>query len=155
MLGGARTGARRTPRTPQLGLPRFGGHLGLDRLSMLWLPLGFKRPRAEVAERRVPPLAVVEDFDVVEQRSFGGSTREPARLVDELDLQRRKEALGDGVVPAIAGSAQTHDDPMVRQQAAVLIADVLRPAVGVVHEADCGAPAGEAHGQRLERQALA
>jgi hypothetical protein len=36
----------------------------------------------------------------------------PQVSLDELDLQRGKETLGHGVIPAIAPPAHTADDPM-------------------------------------------
>src|SRR5207245_4871328 len=51
--------------------------------------------------------------------------RGPRRVVDELDLQRREETLGHGVVPAIAPAAHAAHDPVLGQGALVVAAGVL------------------------------
>src|SRR5947209_12628090 len=53
----------------------------------------------------MPPPPVVEDLEVIEQLAARRRPRGPRRVVDELDLQRGEEALGDGVVPAVAPPA--------------------------------------------------
>src|SRR2546426_1135400 len=74
---------------------------GLSCHRFLFAP-PLERPRAEIAERRMPPPPVVEDLEVIEQLAARRRPRGPRRVVDELDLQRREETLGHGVVPAIA-----------------------------------------------------
>ena len=73
----------------------------------------------------MPPLAVVEDLEVIEQLSARRRPRGPGRVVDKLDLQRREETLGHGVVPAIAPAAHAAHDPVLRQDALVVAAGVL------------------------------
>src|SRR2546425_10183845 len=53
----------------------------------------------------MPPPPVVEDLEVIEQLAARRRPRGPRGVVDELDLQRREETLGHGVVPAIAPAA--------------------------------------------------
>src|SRR5213594_3418705 len=77
---------------------------GLSCYRFLFAP-PLERPRAEIAERRMSPLPVVEDLEVIEQLGARRRPRGPRRVVDELDLQRREETLGHGVVPAIAPAA--------------------------------------------------
>ena len=43
----------------------------------------------------MPPLPVRESLDALEELVARRRPRLPRRVVDELDLQRRKEALGD------------------------------------------------------------
>jgi hypothetical protein len=57
------------------------------------------------------PLAAVENLDVLEELGAGRLSRRPARVVHQLDLQRREEALGHGIVPTIAAPAHAADDP--------------------------------------------
>src|SRR5260370_10201187 len=57
--------------------------------------------RADVTEGGMPAATVVEGFDVVEDRSTGLAATDVVVSVDELCLERREEALRDGVVPAI------------------------------------------------------
>jgi len=73
---------------------------------------GFVVCRTEVAERRMAALAVVEGLDVLEDRAPRGGARRPAVPVQEVELEGREEALGDGVVPAIAWPAEAGTDPV-------------------------------------------
>jgi hypothetical protein len=56
-------------------------------------------------ERAMAALAVVEDFDVVEDLGAQLDLRRPRAAMDELLLQGREEALGDGVIEAVALAA--------------------------------------------------
>src|SRR5215217_3176200 len=73
-----------------------------NRLELRW---------GEKAERGVPAAAVVEDLDVVEDLVAQLGLGWPAAAVDELFLERREEALGDGVVVAVAAAAHRLRDP--------------------------------------------
>ena len=63
-------------------------------------------------------------------------------VVDELGLERREVALGDGVVPAVALVAHAGDDAELRERAPVLVARIglprsewwTRPRGGFVRE---------------------
>src|SRR5262245_26218260 len=89
------------------------------------MTLLLKRPRTEIAERRISPLSVVEDLEVLEQVGARLRAGGPRGTMNELDLQRREETLGDGVVPAVAPPAHAADDPVLRQDALVAAAGVL------------------------------
>ena len=56
-------------------------------------------------------VAVVEDLDVVEDLGAQFGLRGPGAAVDELLLQRGEEALGDGVIEAVALAAHRLGDP--------------------------------------------
>jgi hypothetical protein len=59
----------------------------------------------QITERRVATLAVVPDLDPLKDgRPRGGACR-PGPGSDQLSLQCREEALGDGVVEALARPA--------------------------------------------------
>jgi hypothetical protein len=62
--------------------------------------------------------------------------------VDQLELKRREEALGNGVVPAVAPAAHTADDPVLLQHPLVLAAGVLAPAIRMMQQARQRASAG-------------
>ena len=70
-----------------------------------------------------PPI--VEGLEVIEELTARRGPRGPGRVVDELDLQRGEEALGDGVVPAVAPPAHTADDAVLREHPLVIAAGVL------------------------------
>src|SRR2546428_9148164 len=106
---------------------------GLSCHRFLFAP-PLERPRAEIAERRMPPPPVVEDLEVIEQLAARRRPRGPRRVVDELDLQRREETLGHGVVPAIAPAAHAAHDPVLGQDALVVAAGVLTAAIGMMEQ---------------------
>src|SRR5438132_9135771 len=59
-----------------------------------------------VAERGVQPASVEEHLDVVEHGSARVRTGRECLAVDAFEFEGREEALGDGVVPALARSRQ-------------------------------------------------
>src|SRR2546422_11727016 len=91
----------------------------------------------------MPPPPIVEEFEVLEELGARRRPSDPGRVVDQLDLQRREKALGDGVVPAIAPTAHTADDPVLRQRPLVVAAGVLTPAIRMMQQALRRAPAGQ------------
>src|SRR5712691_4871893 len=110
------------------GLAPISETPGLSRRCFVIRP-SLEGPGAEIPERRMPPLAIVEEFEVLEELGARCRPRGPGRVMDQLDFQRREEALGDGVVPAIAPAAHTADDPVLRQHPLVVAAGVLTPAI--------------------------
>ena len=81
----------------------------------------FMRYRADVAEGGMPATTVVEDFDVLEDRSAGLGATDVVVSVDEFRLERREEALRDGVIPAIALTAHAAEKAVGLQQTPVRI----------------------------------
>src|SRR3989441_11952065 len=73
----------------------------------------------------MPPLPIVEELEVLEELGARSRPSGPGRVMDQLDLQGREEALGDGVVPAIAPTAHAADDPVLRQHPLVVATGVL------------------------------
>jgi hypothetical protein len=80
----------------------------------------------EVAERAVAALAVVEDFELLEDLGDQLAPSRPRAAVHELLLERREEVLGDGVGIAVALGAHRHGDPGVAGLLAEAETDVLR-----------------------------
>src|SRR5215467_9458633 len=72
----------------------------------------FEGHRRRVAERRVTPLAVVEDLQVLADCGRSLRVRLPVGVASELELERREEAFRDGVIPAVGASAHTADHAM-------------------------------------------
>ena len=70
----------------------------------------FERSGTEVAKRGMTSPTVVEELEIVEEVGASLTPRGPCRVVDEPELQRGEEALGDGVVLAIAPAAHAADD---------------------------------------------
>ena len=92
----------------------------------------------EVAEAAVAADPVVEDLDVVEHRGPGLGRARPGRAVDELGLEGGEEALGHGVVVAVADRAHGRRDAGLAQPPPEGEARVLASVVGVVDEAVAG-----------------
>jgi hypothetical protein len=112
---------------------------GLCR-PVLLMPLALEGQRTEEPERRMAPLPIVEDLDVLEDRAPRRGARGPARVVDELDLERGEEALRHRVVPAVAPPTHAADDPLAAEGRLVVAARAGRP--GRSDAAGPGAVAG-------------
>jgi hypothetical protein len=82
----------------------------------------------------MPALRVVVVLDVVTDCvvRFGAGLEGAA--VHQFLLQRREEALGDGVVPTVARGTHAASGAVLLEQRAVLGARVLAAAVGVMNE---------------------
>ena len=76
------------------------------------------------------PAPVVEDLDELEDRRPGGSPGREGGAVHELSLEGGEEALGDGVVPALAGTRERLK-PWCLSRSAKVSAGVLAAAVGM------------------------
>jgi Phage integrase family len=80
--------------------------VSLRCLSCLPFCKGLEDGRRLAAEGRVTTPAVVEDLDVLVDGVGGFSACRPATTVNEFALQGPKEALDDGVVPAVPSAAE-------------------------------------------------
>src|SRR5215469_7963682 len=83
-----------------------------------------------VAEGAVQAGAVVP-ADVLDDRPSGGSLGGPGLGVDQLAFECGEEALGEGVVPALAGPAEGQDHLVALGELGKLRRGVLAAAVGV------------------------
>ncbi len=93
--------------------------------------LPFKFYRRQVAIVGMESLSVVEDFDVVEDGFSGRVTGGIVFMVYAFGFQGVKEALGDGVVPAVAFTAHALLDAVLLEQFSVAVGGVLTASVGV------------------------
>src|SRR2546425_2973630 len=102
----------------------------------------------------MPPLPIVEELEILEELGARRRPSGPGRVVDQLDLQRREKALGDGIVPAIAATAHAADDSVLRQHPLV-----VAPAIRMMQQALRRAPTGQRQAEGVEgeviREALA
>lgn len=81
--------------------------------------------RCAVSDARMPPLAVVEDFDVFKEGSSGFPAGSEPGAVDHLSLQRSEEAFHWGVVQAIALPAHRRGHAVQTERLLVFAAGVL------------------------------
>ncbi|MDP3278227.1 MAG: hypothetical protein Q8Q09_23775 [Deltaproteobacteria bacterium] len=88
--------------------PSISWTFGLSRLGQL--EREFNLGGCLEIKRRVKSLTVVEDLNVLEERRSKFVAVEVALAMNELVLDRREEALCDGVVPAISLAAHADDD---------------------------------------------
>lgn len=99
-------------------------------------------------------LPIVEEVEVLEQLGARRGSRRPGGVVDELDLQRREEALGDGTVRAIAPAAHAADDPVLCQDLLVVAAGVLTPTIRMMQQAPGCAPTRQRHAEGVEGEGI-
>src|SRR5680860_689910 len=113
--------------------------------------IGYRTDKVEV---RMPAYAVIEDLEVLEDRLACLCAGDEVSLVDEFHFERGKEALGHGVVPAVAFTAHAAREVMCGQQVAVGGGCILAAAVGVMHQPRPGCSPRERHVQRPQGQCL-
>jgi hypothetical protein len=82
-----------------------------------------------VAQHRVASLRIVEAGDVLDDRSPGARLGWPTLAFDQFALQRREEAFGHGVVPAIALAAHAAHNAVAIKLGTIFEAGVLAAAV--------------------------
>ena len=68
----------------------------------------------------MPPLAIVEQFDVFEDFASGLGSGVPVALITQFDFEGGKKTLGHRVIPAIAFTAHAAQKTMCRQQLLIL-----------------------------------
>jgi hypothetical protein len=98
----------------------------------------------------MPPRLVVEHLDVVEQLDLRLALA--GKLIGQLALDGREEAFHHGIVPAVASTAHTADDPARGEDVLIVLARVGRALVGVMQQSDPGTSALQRRLKRLEGQ---
>src|SRR6266478_7653432 len=110
--------------------------------------------RRMVPERGVQAGPVIEALDVVEDGEPRLRASPEAVVIQPFGFEGVEEALDDGVVEAIAGSAHAANHPVAIEHVLVVGARVLSAAVGVMQETGGRTPAVDRLLQRLDRQRL-
>ena len=96
-------------------------------------PAGLILSRAEVAQRGMKALAVVERLDELEDDGPAGlGSCGPGAPIDELHLQGGEPSLGHGVVPTLAGTGEALADLVLGQEVRELLGRV--PYLFVVYD---------------------
>src|SRR4026207_1981364 len=80
-------------------------------------------------------LSVVEHLQVLDQLGASRRPGGPGCIVDQLDLDRREEALGHGIVPAVPPVAHAAHDSVLSEHPLVVPAGVLRPTIRMMQQA--------------------
>ena len=76
------------------------------------------------------PVRIVKAFDVIGDGVFSRPPGRPRLTVDELGFERREEALGDGIIPAVALATHRTDDAMIAQHSLIRHGGILAAPVG-------------------------
>src|SRR5262245_32094582 len=89
----------------------------------------------QISQRRMPPLAVIEAFEIFKDRSSGLAVSLVLLLVDQLGLETGEEAFHHGVVVAVAAAAHAWLDAVTLQHPPVTLTGVLHTAIAVMQQA--------------------
>src|SRR5215469_2964430 len=108
---------------------------------------GFELGGCLVAEAAVQPGAVVP-ADVLGDGAAGAGSGGPGVVVEQLALDGTEEALGESVVPALAGAAVGQLDLAVRREGRELARCVLAAPVGVEGHSGLGVAGGDGISER-------
>src|SRR5438067_2349682 len=103
--------------------------------------------RAEVGQTGVQSRAVVEGFDVIEDRGAGVSESSKALMVDQLVFEAAPEGFDEGVVIAVALAAHGSNQAMLSEHMTVSGTGKLAAAIGVEDEIGSRAALGQRHAQ--------
>ena len=82
----------------------------------------------------MPPPGIIEALDVIKHVGFRLVTRAVRLVRRPFGLERGKEALHRGIVPAVAGSAHTTGHAVVGQEPLEWLTGVLAPSIGVMQD---------------------
>ena len=100
----------------------------------------------------MPPLAIVPDFDPLEEdRSGLGAGSEPMPI-NALALERREETLRGRVVITVASAAHATDDPRLFKRGLIIVTGILTAPVTVTEQSGNGMTVRKRHGKRRENQ---
>lgn len=113
---------------------------------------GLVLARAEIAHRRMPTLAIVPDLNVFEDVLLGPLSGSIMPVMNQLPLQRRKEALYRSIVPAVSFAAHAALDAMLCQQRLVVSAGVLTTPVTVMQQPRLRPTAAHSHAHRIDHE---
>ena len=101
---------------------------------MSLVEVGFEVHRGLIAESAVEPLAVVEDFQPLEDGRLGLGAGGELAAMHQLALQAAPEAFHDGVVVAVASAAHAGLDAGSGEPLPIRLAGVLATAIGVMDQ---------------------
>ena len=87
--------------------------------------------RGQVAQRRVPPLVVVEHLDVLEDAGLGFGPGLVVLMVRQFLFEAGKKALHWCVVPALTHAAHAALDTVLGEELLVVAAGILAAAVAM------------------------
>ena len=83
--------------------------------------LTFELDRGEVPQRRVQPLPIVEDFDVLKHLPAYLLARGPKPMQAQLAFERAEETLLGSIIPTVALAGHAGDHPLLVQRGLVVL----------------------------------
>lgn len=89
--------------------------------------------------------AVVEHFDIIDHVLFGFLPCGITTMLGLIALEASKEALGDGIVPAVAFAAHAADHAVFRQQCLIVLAGILTASIRMVDQSSVRLSDQEGH----------
>src|SRR5436853_4360086 len=134
-------------RSSSLQVPTKGAEL----TPIPWTPakgdrvMGFELHRAHVAERLMQPLPIIEHLDKLEHLRTGFLPRVVIPVMDQLILERTKEALDHGVVITVALAAHAGHEALLGQDLLIGPAGIECPLIRVMDQAGRWLPLGDGH----------
>ena len=103
-----------------------------------------------IAEGLLQALPVIEDLDVFEDSGSGLLSGGEVVAANEFVLERTEEALGAGVIEAIAFGGHARTDSMGFHQLRIGTDDVMPALVGMVGQTGLGSSAAKRHVERID-----
>jgi hypothetical protein len=94
----------------------------------------FELGRGTIAECGVTAGPIIEHFEPLEDILLCFSPCQISSMRHQLRFQRMKEALDDGIIPAVPAATHAHRDTMAGQELAVQEGGILGSAVRVVQQ---------------------
>ena len=94
----------------------------------------FKGSGALVAKGRMSTYAIVEDFDVFENRGFGFVMSAEMPTIDQFYLERFPETFDAGVIVAVAASTHADAYAVVTESFAIRMARILATTIAMMNQ---------------------
>jgi len=115
---------------------------------------GFELRRWHIPERGVKPLLIVDLVQKLGDAGAGFPQVAVFAAVDLFVLERFHKRFAGGVVPRIAFTRHTDRDAVILQQVRIVVAGILRAAIGVMDQARLNDPPRKRHPQSGERERI-
>lgn len=115
-------------------------------------PSRLKLLRTSMANRRMPPLTVIKNFNVLKDITFCLCPCLILNLIDPLPFEGGKETFRHRVIVAIAWPTHATGDPVVPEKVLEIITGILAAAIGVMNEAGRRRTSPQSHRKGFQHQ---
>ena len=103
-------------------------------------------------KRRMPPLAIVENFNVLKNISSGFSSCPIVLTMDSLSFKQGKKTFHHGIIVAIPNSTHAAHDPLVLEDLLKFGAGILTSSIGVMNQARNWGSLPQGHIEGIQNQ---